>query len=70
VARDFGGAVKDAQAALAQSPKDKNTLMLSYRSLGYGYAYLNDKGNAVKWLEKYLPYCTNDCDQVHAFIGK
>src|SRR5438093_462519 len=48
-ARHFGGAVKDAQAALAQSPKDKNTLMLSYRSLGYGYAYLNDKGNAVKW---------------------
>jgi pSer/pThr/pTyr-binding forkhead associated (FHA) protein len=70
VARDFGGAVKDAQAALAHSPKDKNTLMLSYRSLGYGYAYLNDKANAVKWLEKYLPYCTNDCDQVHAFIGK
>ena len=70
VARDFGGAVKDAQAALAQSPKDKNTLMLSYRSLGYGYAYLNDKANAVKWLEKYLPYCTNDCDQVHSFIGK
>ena len=70
VARDFGGAVKDAQAALAHSPKDKNTLMLAYRSLGYGYAYLNDKDNAVKWLERYLPYCSNDCDQVHAFIGK
>src|SRR5438067_4529690 len=70
VARDFGGAVKDAQAALAHLPKDKNTLMLSYRSLGYGYAYLNDKANAVKWLEKYLPYCSNDCEQVHAFIGK
>jgi pSer/pThr/pTyr-binding forkhead associated (FHA) protein len=70
VARDFNGAVKDAQAALAHSPRDKNTLMLSYRSLGYGYAYLNDKANAVKWLEKYLPYCSNDCDQVHAFIGK
>ena len=70
VGRDFAGAVKDAQAALAQTPKDKNTLMLAYRSLGYGYAYLNDKDNAVKWLEKYLPYCSNDCDQVHAFIGK
>jgi pSer/pThr/pTyr-binding forkhead associated (FHA) protein len=70
MARDFPGAVKDAQAALAQSPADKNTLMQAYRSLGYGYAYLNDKGNAVKWLEKYLPFCSNDCDQVHAFIGK
>ena len=70
VARDFAGAVKDANAALQQSPSDKNTLMVSYQSLGYGYAYLNDKPNAVKWLEKYLPYCSNDCDQVHAFIGK
>jgi hypothetical protein len=70
VSRDFSGAVKDAQAALSHSPKDKNTLMLAYRSLGYGYAYLNDKANAVKWLEKYLPYCSSDCDQVHAFIGK
>jgi len=53
MARDFPGAVKDAHAALAQSPADKNTLMQAYRSLGYGYAYLNDKANAVKWLEKY-----------------
>jgi len=70
VARDFAGAVKDANAALQHAPADKNTLMVSYQSLGYGYAYLNDKPNAVKWLEKYLPYCSNDCDQVHAFIGK
>jgi pSer/pThr/pTyr-binding forkhead associated (FHA) protein len=70
VGRDFAGAVKDAHAALSHTPKDKDTLMLAYRSLGYGYAYLNDKDNAVKWLEKYLPYCSNDCDQVHAFIGK
>jgi pSer/pThr/pTyr-binding forkhead associated (FHA) protein/tetratricopeptide (TPR) repeat protein len=70
MARDFPGAVKDAQAALAQSPADKNTLMQAYRSLGYGYAYLNDKPNAVKWLEKYLPFCSSDCDQVHAFINK
>jgi len=70
MARDFAGAVKDAHAALSQSPADKNTMMVSYQSLGYGYAYLNDKPNAVKWLEKYLPYCSDDCDQVHAFIGK
>jgi tetratricopeptide (TPR) repeat protein len=70
MARDFPGAVKDAHAALAQSPADKNTLMQAYRSLGYGYAYLNDKANAVKWLEKYLPFCSSDCDQVHTFIEK
>jgi pSer/pThr/pTyr-binding forkhead associated (FHA) protein len=70
VARDFAGAVKDAHAALAQSPSEKSTLSTAYQSLGYGYAYLSDKENAVKWLEKYLPFCSNDCDQVHAFIGK
>jgi pSer/pThr/pTyr-binding forkhead associated (FHA) protein len=70
VARDFAGAVKDAHAALALSPGDKNTQMVSFQSLGYGYAYLSDKPNAVKWLEKYEPFCSNDCDQVHAFIGK
>ncbi len=70
MARDFAGAVKDAQAALAQSPSEKKTLSVSYQSLGYGYAYLNDKANAVKWLERYLPYCSEDCDQVRAFIGK
>ena len=70
IARDFPGAVKDAHAALSLAPADKNTQMLLYRSLGYGYAYLNDKDNAVKFLEKYLPFCSNDCDQVHAFIGK
>ena len=70
VARDFAGAVKDAHAALALSPGEKSTQSTAFQSLGYGYAYLNDKENAVKWLEKYLPYCSNDCDQVHAFIGK
>jgi hypothetical protein len=69
VGRDFPGAIKDAQAALSSSPTDKTTLGLSYRSLGYGYAYLKDKGNAVKWLEKYCPYTTNDRAQVEAFIG-
>ena len=67
--RDFPGAVKLGQAALNLSPSDKGTLGTAYRSLGYGYAYLNDKANAVKYLEKYLPYCTTDCAQVHAFIG-
>jgi pSer/pThr/pTyr-binding forkhead associated (FHA) protein len=70
IAHDFAGAVKDAHAALAQSPSDKNTQMLAYRSLGYGYAYLKNKDSADKWLEKYLPFCTTDCDQVHTFIGK
>jgi pSer/pThr/pTyr-binding forkhead associated (FHA) protein len=68
--KDFSGAVKSAQSALALGPSDKNTLGQAYRCLGYGYAYLSDRAAAVKWLEKYLPYCTNDCAQVHAFIGR
>jgi pSer/pThr/pTyr-binding forkhead associated (FHA) protein len=67
-APDFSGAVKSAQSALALNPSDRNTLGQAYRCLGYGYAYLKDHAAAVKWLEKYLPYCTNDCAQVHAFI--
>ena len=70
IARDFAGAVKDAQAALAQNPNDKSTLGAAYKSLGYGYAYLNDRANAVKWLEKFVPYCSDDCDKVHTYIGK
>jgi hypothetical protein len=35
--------------------------------LGYGYAYLNDRPNAVKYLTEYLPWCTNDCAEVRAF---
>ena len=68
-ARDFPGAVKTAQAALSMNPTDRSTQGTAYRSLGYGYAYLNDKASAVKYLEKYLPYCSTDCPQVHAFIG-
>jgi pSer/pThr/pTyr-binding forkhead associated (FHA) protein len=68
-ARDFQGAVNDCKAALAQSPTDETTLGNCYKSLGYGYAYLSQKEQAVQWLEKYLPYCTNDCPQVHQFIG-
>jgi pSer/pThr/pTyr-binding forkhead associated (FHA) protein len=72
-ARDFPAAIKAAQAALAQNPSDKSTLGLAYRSLGYGHAYLNDRPNATKWLEKYLPYCAataNDCAQVNQYLGK
>jgi pSer/pThr/pTyr-binding forkhead associated (FHA) protein len=67
--RDFDGAVKGAQAALAQNPSEKSTLGMTYRCLGYGYAYKSDRANAVKWLEKYLPFCSTDCPQVHQFIG-
>ena len=67
--RDFPSAVKLAQAALNMNPTDRSTLGTAYRTLGYGNAYLNDRATAVKWLEKYLPYCSADCPQVHAFIG-
>jgi len=68
--KDFSGAVKSAQQALALNPGDKATQGGAYRCLGYGYAYLGDRASAVKWLEKYTPFCTNDCAQVHAFTGK
>ena len=61
---------KSAQQALALNPGDKATQGGAYRCLGYGYAYLGDRASAVKWLEKYTPFCTNDCAQVHAFTGK
>jgi pSer/pThr/pTyr-binding forkhead associated (FHA) protein len=70
VGRDFQGAVKDAQAAIALSPGDKTTLGLSYRSLGYGYAYLSDNASAKKFLALYKPYCTSDCAQVEAFLNR
>jgi pSer/pThr/pTyr-binding forkhead associated (FHA) protein len=71
-AHDWPAAVKGGQAALAQNPSDKETLGKAYRCLGYGYAYLNDKPTATKWLEKYLPYCNlvgMDCPAIHQFIG-
>jgi len=68
--KDFNGSVKSAQAALALNPGDKATQAAAYRCLGYSYAYLGDMASAKKWLEKYLPYCTNDCPQVHAYTGK
>jgi pSer/pThr/pTyr-binding forkhead associated (FHA) protein len=71
MAKDFNGAVKDAHAALAQNPADKTTLGNAYQSLGYGYAYLGDNGNAKKWLKTYLPFCTPaNCDQVKAYIER
>jgi pSer/pThr/pTyr-binding forkhead associated (FHA) protein len=70
-AHDFQGAVNDCKASLAQGPSDEQTLALCYRSLGYGYAYLSQKEEAVKWLEKFVPYCGSPdvCNQVHQFIG-
>jgi pSer/pThr/pTyr-binding forkhead associated (FHA) protein len=68
--KDFPGSIKSAQAALALNPSDKTTQATAYKCLGYSYAYTNDRASAVKYLEKYLPYCTNDCAQVHAFTGK
>ena len=32
-------------------------------------AYVFDS-TGKKYLEKYLPYCTDDCDKVHGFTGK
>ena len=68
--KDFSGAVSSAQAALAHNPTDAKTLGLCYQCLGYGFAYLGDRTSAVKWFEKYAPYCTNDCAQIKAYIGK
>jgi pSer/pThr/pTyr-binding forkhead associated (FHA) protein len=68
--KDFPGSIKSAQQALALNPSDKKTLADSYRCLGYSYAYTGDHPSAMKWLEKYLPYCTSDCAQVKAFLGK
>jgi hypothetical protein len=68
-ARDFNGAVAEGKQVVALNPSTASSLGAAYRCLGYGYAYLNDRGNAVKWLEKYCPYTTNDRAQVEAFIG-
>jgi hypothetical protein len=65
--QDFRGAVADALTAVALHPKESLTLGSAYRSLGYGYAYLDDKTQAVRYLSEYLPYCTIDCAQVRQF---
>jgi len=72
VQRDFPGAVKDAQAALALSPADKNTQAMMYRSLGYGYAYLNDTDSAKKYLKLFKPFCGSEtvCAQVDQFLSR
>jgi pSer/pThr/pTyr-binding forkhead associated (FHA) protein len=70
IKRDFQGAVKDAGAALALSPADSSTQGLMYRSLGYGYAYLNDTESAKKYLKLYQPFCTTDCAQVAQFLAR
>jgi outer membrane protein assembly factor BamD (BamD/ComL family) len=69
-AREFDAAISKAQAALHENPTDKAVLGQAYMALGYAYANKEDKANAVKWLEKYLPYCTAGCDQVHQYTGK
>jgi pSer/pThr/pTyr-binding forkhead associated (FHA) protein len=74
VNRDFQGAVNDAQAALALSPADPDTLGFAYRSLGYGYAYLNDTDAAKKNLKLFKPYCEkfgdSVCAQVDQFLSR
>ena len=68
-ARDFSGAVAKCTAALALHPSDRTTLGSCYHSLGFGYAYLSDNGNAKKFLKQYLPYATTDKPQIEAFIA-
>jgi ABC transport system ATP-binding/permease protein len=72
IARDFDGAVKDAQAALALDPADPKTQAVMYRSLGYGYAYLNDTDSAKKYLKLFKPFCGSEtvCAQVDQFLAR
>jgi hypothetical protein len=72
IARDFAGAVKDAQAALALAPADEKTQAVMYRSLGYGYAYLNDTDSAKKYLKLFKPFCGTEtvCAQVDQFLAR
>jgi pSer/pThr/pTyr-binding forkhead associated (FHA) protein len=72
--QDFQGAIADAQAALSFHPADADTLALAYRSLGYGYAFLNDTGTAKRYLREFRPYCekfgAEVCAQVDQFLAK
>jgi pSer/pThr/pTyr-binding forkhead associated (FHA) protein len=68
-AREFDAAISKAQSALHENPTDKAVIGQAYMALGYAYANKGDKASAVKWLEKYLPFCTAGCDQVRQFIG-
>lgn len=68
LARDFAGAVAKCSAALALHPSDRTTLGSCYHSLGFGYAYLSDNGNAKKYLKQYLPFATTDKAQIQNFI--
>ncbi|HEX4383340.1 MAG TPA: FHA domain-containing protein [Myxococcales bacterium] len=72
VAHDFAGAVKDAQAALSLAPADEKTQAVMYRSLGYGYAYLNDTDSAKKYLKLFKPFCGSPtvCEQVDGFLAR
>lgn len=68
--KDFEGAVKSAQSALAQNPGDKGTLRQAYRCLGYGYAFLKDVEKAKKWLKEYRPYCAERCNEVDLYLAQ
>jgi hypothetical protein len=68
-AKDYAAAIARAHAALNYKPTSKTTLGLAFRSLGYGYANINDRPNALVWLEKYRPFCARDCQLVDAYVG-
>jgi hypothetical protein len=67
--RDIDGAVSKANAALKENAPDKKASSQAYRVLGYITA-AKDAEQAKKYMEKYYPYCTDDCDKVKAFLGK
>jgi pSer/pThr/pTyr-binding forkhead associated (FHA) protein len=69
--RDIDGAFKQANDALKLNAPDKKANSQAWRVLGYIYAAAKgDPETGKKYLEKYLPYCTDDCDKVHQFTGK
>jgi len=68
-AREFDAAISKAQSALHENPTDKAVIGQAYMALGYAYANKGDKASAVKWLEKYLPFCTAGCDKVRQYTG-
>jgi len=71
VARDLDGAYQKANDALKQGAPDKKANAQAWRVLGYVYATArSDPATGKKYLEKYLPYCTDDCDKVKAFVSR
>jgi pSer/pThr/pTyr-binding forkhead associated (FHA) protein len=70
LARDMDGAAAKANEALKTNAPDKKACSQAYRVLGYVTATKGDVPGGRKYLEKYYPYCTDDCDKVKAFLGK